>query len=230
MSEALYEKEIKCPICNNKFKTMKVRKNACIVDKKDSDFCTHYKNHNPIFYEIFVCPFCGYSASESSFEDLTKNEVQRLKEVFSGFRVSRSFCDERNISDAIDSFKLALYTSKSKEAKDSIIAGTCLKIAWLYRYLGDAKERTFIEYALENYVKAYNVEDFPIGSFDEITMQYIMGELSRRLGKYDDAILWLSKAVSNPERSKNPRIEKMAREQWALAKEEYKKVKKTETL
>ena len=225
MGEELYSKQVKCSVCNNDFGTMKVRMNACIVDKRDEDFCTHYKKHNPIFYEIFVCPFCGYAASEASFNELGKNELQKLKEVFSGFKVTRSFCEERSINDAIDSFKLALYANKSKVAKDSIIAGTCLKLAWLYRYLGDEKETAYLEFALENYKKAYDVEDFPIGSFDEITIQYLLGELCRRLKKYDEAITWLGKAVMNPERSKNPRTEKMAREQWALVKEEYKKNK-----
>jgi hypothetical protein len=52
---------------------------------------------------------------------------------------------------------------------------------------------------------------------------YLLGELSRRLGKYNDAIRWFGKAVTSPEKGENPRIEKLAREQWILAKEQYKK-------
>ncbi len=230
MSEALFPKKVKCPLCNNSFSTMKVKRNACIVDKKDEDFCIHYKSYNPTFYEIFVCPFCGYSASESSFNQLTPAESKTLKDAFSGFNVARSFCGERNINDAIDSYKLALYTSKSKRARESIIAGICLRIAWLYRVAEDEKERTFLEYALNNYKNAYYSERFPIGNFDEITLQYLIGELLRRVGKFEEAVSWFSKAVANPLKNINPRIEKIAREQWGLAKEQLREIKNGETL
>jgi hypothetical protein len=42
------------------------------------------------------------------------------------------------------------------------------------------------------------------------------------LNKFQDAVFWFNKAVSNPDRANNPRIEKMSREQWIVAKEQYK--------
>lgn len=222
MSDMLYEKEVKCPICNNHFSSKKLRISACVVDKRDEDFCTHYKNNNPMYYEIFVCPYCGYAASENSFDKLTLIELNKIKEILSGKIVSRSFCNERNINDAIDSFKLALFIANSRESKNSIVAGICLKLAWLYRELQDEREMVFLRYALENYSIAYDKEEMPIGNLDEISMQYLLGELSRRLNKLKDAVFWFNKAVNNPLRVANPRIEKLAREQWIAVKEQNK--------
>ena len=223
MSEALYEKNIKCPICNNSFSSKKLRASACRVDKRDEDFCTFYKEHNPMYYEVFVCPNCGYAASESAFDSLSARELTAVKEMLSGKVVNRNFCGERTINDALDSFKLALFMAKSREAKDSLIAGLCLKLAWIYREMADEKENEFLQYALEYYKLAYDKENLPLGNMDEISVQYLLGELSRRLNKLKDAVHWFNKAVSNPERAANPRIEKMAREQWIAAKEQNKK-------
>ena len=223
MSEVLYDKKYACPICDSSFTSKKMKTSACRVDKRDEDFRVVYKQDNPMHYEIIVCPHCGYAASDNSFENLTAAEKKQVMEMLAGKVVSRSFCDERSIHDALDSFKLALFIAKQRDAKKSIIAGLALKLAWMYREMKSDKEDDFLAYALENYMAAYNTEGLPLGNLDEISVQYLLGELSRRLKKYNDAIFWFNKAIMNPERLKNPRIEKLAREQWALVKEEHKK-------
>jgi uncharacterized protein (DUF2225 family) len=222
MSEALYEKSNKCIICNNSFSSKRLRATACRLDKREEDFYTSYKGHNPMHYEILVCPHCGYAASESSFNSLSPKEITNIKEMLSGKIIGRSFCGERTVNDALDSFKLALFMAKSRDAKDSVIAGLSLKLGWIYREMKDVKEKDYLEYALEYYKKAFDKENLPFGNLDEISVQYLIGELSRRLNKFQDAVFWFNKAVSNPNRANNPRIEKMSREQWIVAKEQYK--------
>ncbi len=222
MTDAFYTKKVKCPICNNHFTTIKVRINACIVTKKDEDFCIHYKDINPIFYEIFVCPTCAYAGSENSFQELGKNEVLKLKNAFSGRMVQRDFCKERNLNDALDSYKLALYTANIKDAKDSTIAGIALKIAWMYRYMNDKRELQFIQHALDHYLIAYEKEQLPIGNLSEIKLMYLIGELYRRVANYNEAIIWLNRVVSSPERHSSPIIERLARTQWMTLREDIK--------
>lgn len=219
MNPEYYEKKVKCPVCNNEFNTLKVKAKACRVEKKDEDFCTHYNGVNPLFYEIIVCPVCAYSASENTYEELPQQDVKLLKEAFAGRMVERSFCGERSLTDAIDSFKLALYTANIRKVKSSMIAGLCLRIAWLYRFAGDDKEAVFLKFALENYKEAFDKEKLPIGNLDEFAMLYLLGELSRRAGMMEEAVVWFSKAISSPERKNNPRIERLAREQWGLVRE-----------
>jgi uncharacterized protein (DUF2225 family) len=223
MSEALYEKSIKCPICNNSFSSKRLRSTACRIDKREEDFYTSYKGHNPMHYEILVCPNCGYAASETSYDSLSTKELTDIKELLSGKVINRSFCGERTVNDALDSFKLALFIAKSREAKNSVIAGLSLKLAWIYREMNDEKEKDFLEYALEYYKHAYDKESLPLGNLDEMSVQYLIGELSRRLNKLNDAVFWFNKAVSNPDRASNPRIEKMAREQWIAVKEQNRR-------
>jgi hypothetical protein len=222
MDKAFYTKEAKCPICNNTFSTLKLKTSACYVDRKDEDFCTYYKGFNPMFYEIYVCPSCAYSASEMSFNELTTFDVQLLRNAFSGREVARNFCGERSINDVIATFKLALYTANKRGAKKSILAGVCLKIAWAYRMVPDEEnEKTFLKFALTNYMEAFDSEPLPNGNITEMMLLYLMGEISRRLGEYKNAIFWFGKAIACSESRTNSRIEKMTRDQWAMAKEQF---------
>ena len=223
MSEALYSKKMTCPICKKQFSSMKAKVNSCKVEKKDEDFCLHYVDINPMYYDVFVCPFCAYSATENSFNDIKEAEIEILKNAFSGRLVGRSFCVERTLNDAIATVKLAIHTAELRNAKASMLAGLCLKLAWLDRFAGDKHEETFMKYALKNYLDAFDKEELPIGNLNEISMLYLLGELSRRVGKLKDAIVWFGKAVASPERGENPRIEKLAREQWIITKEQVRK-------
>ena len=228
MNNSLYSKKVVCPICSKQFSSMKAKVNSCKIKKKDEDFCTHYVDLNPMYYEVFVCPSCGYAAPETSLGELTEKEANLLKEAFSGREVGRSFCDQRSLDDAIASYKLAIYTAELRKANASVLAGLCLKLAWLYRFKGDKQEELFLEYSLRNYLDAYDKESFPIGNLNEISLMYLLGELSRRLGKLSEAISWFGRAAASPERTENPMIEKLAREQWALTREQYKESETSE--
>ena len=54
---------------------------------------------------------------------------------------------------------------------------------------------------------------------DELTLTYLIGEISRRLGEKEEALNWFNNVLRNPEIKDNRVIERMTREQWQLAKE-----------
>ena len=90
---------------------------------------------------------------------------------------------------AVEAFKLVLISHDLRGAKASEFAKVCLRIAWMHRYKGDEEEETrFIRYALEHYKQAYEKEPFPADKLDENTCEYIIGELSFRVGEYSEAV------------------------------------------
>ncbi|HCJ59150.1 hypothetical protein SDC9_99608 [bioreactor metagenome] len=224
MKSIYYTKEVKCPVCSLPFSSTKVRTSVLKMEHKDEDFCVHYKEHNPIYYDIFVCPNCGYASSENSFNDLGSKDIKTLINAFLGRSIGRNFCGIRSHTDALDSYKIALYTANLIDGRKSYTGGLALKTAWMYRYINDPNERIFLKIALDSYTEAYEKERFPINGMDELTVIYLIGELSRRLEIYDKAIEWFSKVVSHPEREFNVRIEKLAREQWHLVRDLLKKI------
>lgn len=226
MQKALYQTERECPVCGVTFKTTRVKTSHCFVERRDSDFCVYYKGHNPIFYDVAVCPKCGYSALMKNFSDIAEDDAKNIYQKVGNRWKQRDLGGERSLQDAIEAYKLALYCSQLRKRISHIYtAALCMRLAWLYRYVGDKEgERRFLSHALEQYYLAYEKENLP-EYIDEITLIYLIGELNRRLGNYKEAIAWLSKAASHPTRTQKQGIENMAREQWYLARKQAEEEK-----
>lgn len=218
MNENLYGKELVCPVCSKKFKVTKVKMKACKVESRDADFCVHYKDINPLFYDAWVCENCGYASLSEKFEEIPQREANLLMKELAPKWNKRSFEGERSIDAAIEAFKLVLYNYQLRGLKASEIAKVCMRIAWLYRIKEDTRENDFIKFALKAYKGAFENEHFPVDKLDESTCMYIIGELSRRAGDYNEATKWLSRLISSPEARKKPALIEAARDQFQLVK------------
>ena len=219
MDSRLFIKKIQCPVCGETFETVKVKIRSCKLKTRDSDFCCYYEDLNPLLYETIVCENCGYAALSDRFENITDKETKIIRESIKPKWVKRSFCKERSIQDALEANKIALYNLQVRNAKASEFAKVCMRIAWLYRELNDEKEKDFLKFALDNYIKAFENEKFPIDKLDENTCIYLIGELNRRLGNKEEAIKWFSRVVSSQAARNNRMLMDLTREQIQAIRE-----------
>lgn len=104
----LYDKEMVCSCCKGKFITKKVRNSRLRLVKRDEDFLNHYKTENPIKYNIFVCPNCGYAAYENKYESIKQDEINIIQKNITLNWVQRDFGQVRSKQQAIETYKLAL--------------------------------------------------------------------------------------------------------------------------
>lgn len=218
----LYEKKITCSVCNKKFMNSKVRMSKLKLIKRDTDFLTYYENENPIKYGVLVCPYCGYAAMENKFGNITFEDKNIIKEKISSKWNERSFDGKRSLDISIEAYKLALYIGELLDYKKLDLGNICMRIGWLYRLKGKdfyEEEIRFLRYAKELYEEAYYKESFIGSSMDEITLGYLLGELSRRLGEKEEALKWFNTVLTNPKIRKNPMIDRITREQWMLTRE-----------
>lgn len=219
MDDSLYNKSLTCPACKKTIEVTRVKTKACIVSSHDTDFFVIYKGINPMFYDAWVCEFCGYAALSERFEKLGINDVKKVNAAITAFWKSRKFTGERNVEDALEAYKLALYNLIKIGGAPSDFAKLNIRLAWLYRIKQDEKEMDFLKSALKNYTESYDKEKFPIGKFDECTCMYMIAELNRRVGNYNEAITWFSKLISSPEAKNNKMLLENARDQYHLTKE-----------
>jgi Uncharacterized protein conserved in bacteria len=219
MNEFLYNKEIKCPVCSQNFKVTKVKSKGCKVASRDTDFCVHYDGLNPLYYDIWVCEYCGYASQADKFEEINSKDSKTILEKITPKWNKRSFAGERNVDMAIEAFKLALLNLQLRKAKPSEFAKICIRLSWLYRMSKDEKEIDFLKFALKYYSETYEKERFPADKLDENTCLYMIGELNRRVGNYDEAVKWLSRLISSPDARKNPALMETARDQFQLVKD-----------
>lgn len=189
-------KNIICPVCGNNFKAIAVKVNAPRIVSKDSDFFIRYSVVNSYFYDVIICDECGYSSMKSEFDKIKSYQTDLIKTNLTPKWKHKAFPDNFNEKIAIERYKLALLTSVITNSKTSTKSMICLKTAWMYRLLEDTKnENILLGQALEGFKEVFFNESLPIYGLDKFTIMYLIGELSRRLDKNDDAMNWYSKAI-----------------------------------
>lgn len=220
MNESLYNKSLVCPVCSKKIEVTKVKSKECVISSRDTDFCIYYEGINPIFYDSWVCEYCGYASLSDQFENLSHVYAKVININISHNWKPRKFCGERDIDKSIEAYKLALLSLNCIKAKASELAKVCIRIAWLYRLKKDENEMVFLNHALNCYREVYEKENLPVGKLDKATCIYMIAELSRRLEKYEDAVFWFSKVISLAEARSNKVLIDNARDQYHLTKEQ----------
>lgn len=218
IKDLLYDKKVHCPVCEFDFSTKVVKVHGPRIQSKDSDFFIRYSKINPYFYDVWICPCCGYAAMKSNFEKLRSFQKELIQKNISINWKGQSFPELFDEKIAIQRYKLALVNAIVSESRNSVMAMISLKIAWMYRLLEDEKnELSFLGKALNGFLEAYESEPFPIFGMDQHSLMYLIGELYRRTGNYEKSMLWLGNIVVST--IAPARIKEMARNMRNLAKE-----------
>lgn len=213
----LYSIKVICCNCEHEFSTSRVRPSLKKAIRRDADFCSYYKDENPDYYVVRVCPSCGFASTENSADKLADWQRKSFSDQVGKRWISRDFGEKRNWEVALETYKLALICAQSIKDKDRIIASLLHHIAWLYRYQGDtAQEQRFLRYSLDMYVKVF--ENDGIGGNDARLM-YLIGELYRRIGEFGNAVKWFSRLI-NDQKITDAAMIRAAREQWAILREQ----------
>lgn len=217
MVEPLFDIDVKCTYCDNKFQSSRVRPSFKKATKTDSDFCTHYKEINPDYYVVRICPFCGFASTENFSNKMTSAQKSDFEKKVARKWNMKEYGKVRSWEDALQSYKLALLCAQIKDEKVRVVAGILHHIAWLYRYKGDwAQEKRFLEFALDAYVSVYETEG---SSLNNAKLMYLIGELNRRLRNYNEAVKWFGRII-NDRSIMDAGMIKASREQWATTRED----------
>lgn len=221
--QPLYDKQLKCLVCEHSFTSKKIRSRFVKVTAYDTDFCPSYNDEesNALYYNIHVCPCCGFSSSDDFskyFPPLTKEEIQTK---ISAHWVPHHFGDKRTIHDAISTYKLAGYSAILKKEKHITIAGIFLRLAWLFRgNKNHEQEIRFLKIARQEYIESYSTDDFKGTQVSEIRILYLIGELSRRISDVQTAVKYFSIVIEQQSRAVETTIIDMARERWQEIREQ----------
>ena len=206
----LFDKKVICPVCDSHFKTKTVKSKSPRVMAKDSDFFIRYSVANPYFYDVVICNSCGYAAMKSDFENIKSHKKELVLSNVTPKWKPREYPDILDEKLAIERYKLALLNAMLIDLPDSTKGMISLKIAWINRLLDNsAQETQFLKQALEGFNDAYIKEIFPIYGLQRDSLMYLLGELNRKLGDYQNALLWFSKTIVSTNSSY--KVKEMAR-------------------
>ncbi|MBO9605412.1 MAG: DUF2225 domain-containing protein [Paenibacillaceae bacterium] len=217
MLDPLYKIKVKCTYCEVEFQTSRVRPSFKKSIGSDTDFYLQYREVNPDYYVVRVCPFCGFSSTENFSESFTKSQRLAFEERVKSNWNMRDYSGARGWDEAMQTYKLALVCAQLKQEKDRVIAGILHHIAWLYREKQDVEqERRFLEYSLQAYTKVYEVEGIDVNN---ARLMYLLGELNRRLGYYNEAVKWFARVI-NDKKIMDSGMIRASREMWTQTRED----------
>ena len=218
----LYDKKVVCPVCENNFLANAVKTNGYRMKTRESDFYIKYDIINPYFYDVWICNVCGYASMKSDFHKLKKFEIESIQKNITPKWRGRKYPAIYDINIAIERYKLSLLNYSVIGSKSSKKAMNCLKISWLYRDFGDTKnEQMFREHALVGFKDAYLNEHPPIYGMDSFTIMYLIGELNRRCGNYDEALRYFGEVITS--QSADRKTKDLATNQRDIIKEALNK-------
>lgn len=235
-ADIIFEKTFRCPVCEGEFKSKTVKTGRVKLISADTDLRPKYHLVDSLKYDAIVCPGCGYSALNRFFNYMTAAQAKLIKaQISSNFKGMPDEGEIYSYDDAIARHKLALVNTIVKKGKISERAYTCLKLAWLLRGKSEnlpadtpdydkvkkelaVEELEFTKNAYEGFMSAFEKELFPMCGMDEITTTYLVADLARRCGKYDESSRWISRVLIS--KDANERIKAKAREIKDLIKEE----------
>ncbi|MFE8696691.1 DUF2225 domain-containing protein [Cytobacillus sp. FJAT-53684] len=223
--EPIYDKKCECKMCKKAFTTKKLRSRFIKVMSYDTDFCPIYSSleANPILYHVNVCPHCGYSSTDDFSPYFPPGSVEEIQSKVCSQWVPHDFGQNRKITDAIKTYKLAIYCSLLKKEKYIIIAGTYVRLAWLYRILeNEEQEQRFMTLAMNAYMESYMTDDFRGTQVSEVRILYLIGELARRTYQIEQAVKYFSKVIEQQKRTVETGIINMAKERWYDIREQQK--------
>jgi len=215
-ADFLFDSEVECPVCHHGIAVRRLKRSALRLKSRDTDFMPVYEHINPLYYDIWVCNHCGYAASESSFhQPLTKAEIEAVLQNISVKWRARNYPRFYDADVAVERYKLALLCAAIRKARTIDIAMLCLKLGWVYRSKQDTeKETNCLLQALSGLKLIFEKGPFPVAGMDESSLAFLIGELSRRVGQYDEALKYLRQVILD--RNAKNSLRERARDQRQL--------------
>lgn len=240
--ELLFDKKFICPSCEHEFTSKMLRAGKVKLIGSDLDLRPMYEIIEPLKYDAVVCPKCGYGALNRFWTPLMDAQAKLISEQISNnFKGMPLLGDSYSFDEALLRYKMVLMSAIVKKAKASEKAYTCLKMGWLLRAKAESlakdldkrdalveglqkEEEECLKNAFEGFKAAFEKESFPMCGMDEVTVTYLVGELARRCGNFEESGRWISRVLTN--KNANERIKNKAREIKELIVMEKKNAEK----
>ncbi|MFO7819360.1 MAG: DUF2225 domain-containing protein, partial [Halanaerobacter sp.] len=121
-----YKKEISCPICSTAFKAKKVRNSKLSLQDIRDDLRPIYQAFKPIWYKIWICPNCLYTARRTDFFDFSSRQEKKIRNQFKkeiqatlGQNYQLGYSEPRTIKEVFDAYYAAIKLYRLIEAREN---------------------------------------------------------------------------------------------------------------
>lgn len=219
-----YSEKYICPCCDSSISSSVVKNKFVDLDKNDHDLCPHYKNKelNPLFYEIVVCPQCGYAYNSKTCEKLSQQAKTVINEKLRKMTKPSESCGQRNLDLALEIFHYTFLLHDDRNISHLARADLCLKIAWLYRYKKESEnEKKYIFLAQQRLMAAYEEEKYDDPQ-NVLYLMYMIAQSYLYTGDSAESLKWLTRVIQHPQKDQSTELVGKAKEIWQEIKSKRK--------
>lgn len=216
----LYLKKCTCPYCLKTTETKRVLSRHIRVASTDFDGFIRHQGVNVYLYEPVQCSHCRFFFHES-FGKLSPDVRATLQDhILPTLPVLPFAGTERTIEQAIQLYKLCLYTAQVTKQKPAIQAMLGVRLSWLHRLTGQQnEEQLWANRAIEKYVSLYeNYTSVKESGIPEDVLWLRIADLYAVTKDKEHARLWYSRLFQS--QTATDKVKKDARTRWEWVQEQ----------
>jgi uncharacterized protein (DUF2225 family) len=181
--------ELRCPVCDNEFKSQSVVSTNAFGGKR-TDFHERAAGTQPLAYLIHMCGECGYSGGEADFTpatDVSPVLKQHVLEELAPLRPSLVCGSEK--------YEAAAKVAQWQGMEPRHIADLLLRASWCCVDEGDVEAERYYRrqaaWMFEESLQAYD----GVPRDERAILTYLVGELWRRIGDIKKATAWFDRVT-----------------------------------
>jgi uncharacterized protein (DUF2225 family) len=181
-----------CPVCGERFDS-RAAPTAIVAIGQDTDFRRRYAGPDPLMYQVHACPLCRFCAFEGDFSEVTG---QTREFVRSGRLLGAvpSAAVERELSGSTKFLLAAACYEFDNRATTMRLADLHLRGSWCARTEGRPRREAQCQIeAILRFEKT--LEDGEVEDSQRDTVLYLLGELYRRVGRFELAVAMFDRAL-----------------------------------
>ncbi len=237
----LFWKSFNDPFNQLHFEAPVVRASSISPLARDPDLRSTFRGANPLHYGVVVAP-SGLACEEAVLGRsprlllrdpaslpvfLSELAVQQQHALAEGLDLYERFNCERSLELVRESYELALLCSPQLKLARHEQAGLALRASWSVRELiehgrsDEALQRRYAQLraiALARYTDSYEHEDISALKLGYPGCAYLIGELHRERGEYEQAFRWLARVAQD--RGTPNELQRLARARLELCQEQ----------
>lgn len=217
-SEYVFDKKMKCTVCESDFTTKVLKSSKARRLGADLDLRPRFKDVDTIKYNVCSCPRCGYSAVHKQFIHLSPRQIKSIQEEIGSKFIPKGDMIKGyyEYDEAIRFYELAIKCCDAKFGKDGEKGYLYLNLSWLYRGKAElceqiadekiknmakanlkANEDAAYEKSYEHLSLALMNENLPIMGLDQATLEYILAYQAYHFGKLEVAAKFISSVLTS---------------------------------
>ena len=194
----IFDREVECPVCGEKFTVKSVRSSRLRLDKIDNDMRQRFIDFEPLWYLVWVCPNCYYANFNFEFKQVLSSHKKKLMEQSKQLKekVRFQFSNPRKIDEVFVSYYLMLQYLQVGATDVTAPAKVWLRLSWLYSDVGDEEMFKYAsKQALDMFKDSYYNSCRDSSPEQEQRLSLLLGELTYRLGDEVEAMKFFRGAL-----------------------------------